>query len=103
MANSVKRTSDHKPKLWNGRAVVCMLEKDGRERYFHGVFLAPEGMTHAKALKAIDKAFWRAVDAGRARNEDDECEDWNYDDVHDEMQKLGFENMGASTWREECA
>jgi hypothetical protein len=86
------KTQARKPKLWNGRAVVTLHEDDGKDQYFHGVLIGPEGMTYQKALAAIDKAF------NDARRE--APGEWAYDEVIANAKKAGFDEIIAAAWDE---
>lgn len=91
MAND-RASQSRKTAVWNGRAVIVLQEMDGDEYHFHGVMLGPEGMETERALLELDVAFVR----GKFKGGDD----WNYDDVLEEMQAAGFEEVLAVEWWE---
>lgn len=85
-------TQSRKTALWNGRPVVVLQEMDGNVYNYHGVVIGPEGMSIDDALFALDTAFHRAKLRGG--------DEWNYDDVLDEMKAAGFEEVLAAEWWE---
>lgn len=81
--------------LWNNRPVITLNENDGDAHYFHGVMIGPAGMEYPEAMRKLDAAFNAAV----AANPDE----WNYDEVIAEMEKVGFESVLAAEWFEQHA
>ncbi len=88
MANTLS-TQGRTVAPWRGRPVVTLNEHDGRDHYFHGIAIGPEGMSIAEALAAIDAAFVKVY-----------SEDFTYDEVWEALHATGFECILAAEWRE---
>lgn len=91
MANTVVR-QDRSINTWNDRPVVILME-DGE--YYHGAVIGPAGMSYASALEIIDGCWSAAVDAN--------IDEWNYDDVIQNLRDAGFEIIDAAVWDEAYA
>jgi hypothetical protein len=62
--------------------VCVLLERDGRETYAHGAYLAPEGKGEDDVRADLARAYrevWQAFPV-----------DWNYDDVDEALARLGY-------------
>lgn len=92
MANTLDK-QERTVSLWQGRPVIVLNESDGHTVHFHGVMIGPKGMQYDEALHKLDAAFAAGVKKGG--------EEWNYDDVLEEMKDAGFTEVLAATW-DEC-
>ena len=79
---------------FGGRLFIVLEDHGDGEVWPHGLAIAPKKIKSKEAaLKAIDKAFEKAV----ARV----GEEWNYDDVFEELKKAGFDLIDPAYWVEE--
>lgn len=70
--------------------VIVLREFDGKKQYLHGLVERPKEKSEEDALKLIDEAFERIKTV----------EDWNYDDLFRELEKLGFCRLKYVEWWE---
>lgn len=91
MANTLK-TQSRGVALWNDRAVIVLQEKEDDVYYYHGLMIGPKGLSIKRALLKLDACYRAAV----RKNGDD----WDYDDVFNEMVAAGFEMVQAAEWWE---
>lgn len=79
--------------LFGGRLIATLEDNDGNVFYPHGAVIAPLSMTtEAEVRDAITQAHQKAVDANP--------EEWNYDDVIDNLEAAGFSHFSPIRWIE---
>lgn len=73
------------------QSVLFLREKDGNDTYYHGAYLIPEQLTPQAADLTVSKIYDRITKT---------VEDWNYDDIHEQMRKQGFTQIDLRFWDE---
>lgn len=74
--------------------IISLEERDGREHYAHGLFMAPDGLD-ASAAKAAARTIVRGAM--------DSFEEWSYDDIHAALEAAGFKQLEYSVvWEHDC-
>lgn len=87
------RNKDAKAKAFQGRIYVCLYDEDGDDTYPHGVMLAPPTVrTKARAVSDLNNTLAAVKKAKR--------DEWNYDDLIDAMQKIGWQHINPVIWVE---
>ncbi len=78
---------------YHGRIYITLQDMDGSDVFPHGIAVAPPSIrTKEQALREIDAAYFRAVDANP--------EEWNYDDVIQQIKAAGFDHIDCAHWIE---
>ena len=74
------------------RLHIVLQDIDSGDVYNHGIAVAPVGVKAKEAKERINKAYQKAVDANP--------EEWNYDDVIQNLKDDGFDHIEAEVWTE---
>lgn len=94
MANTLAQQPEQPIAYWRGRPVVLIRDSDDKDQ-LHGLWIGPVGITMETMLREFDMAFRETV----AANPDE----WTFDELHERLTRLDYQQIPFCHWREEYA
>lgn len=85
---------DNKSKPFQGRIYVTLYDEPEDDTFPHGIMVAPPSVrTRTRAITDINRTL--------AKIKKSKPGSWGYDDLIDELRKLGWDHIAPVTWVEE--